>query len=105
VNFGGTLFVVWTGVAAASLTLAAVHVIVWALDRRRVANLAFCVVAVSAAAMAGIEFAMASAGTAEEYAQWLRWFHLAGLFSFAGLVLFVRLYFRAGRLWLGWTVR
>ena len=36
---GGTLFVMWTVVGAAALTLAAVHGLVWLLDRRGIANL------------------------------------------------------------------
>src|SRR5437660_1541753 len=42
-----TLFVVWTMVGTASLTLAAIHGVLWLLDRRGLANLAFCIVALS----------------------------------------------------------
>jgi signal transduction histidine kinase len=101
---GGTLFVMWTVVGAAALTLAAVHGLVWLLDRRGLANLAFCIVALSVAAIARIEFGMMQAGTAAEYAAWVRWLHVPLLFLTAGLVLFIRWHFGTGRAWLGWTV-
>jgi two-component system, LuxR family, sensor kinase FixL len=100
----GSLFVLWTMVAAASLTLAAVHGLLWLLERRNLANLCFCVVAVSVAAIARIEFGLVHSSSPEEYAQLVRWFHLPLFFFTAGLVLFVRTHFRAGRDWLGWTV-
>jgi signal transduction histidine kinase len=100
----GTLFVVWTMVGAVSLTLAAVHGIVWLLDRKRSANLAFCVVAIAVAAMAATEFGMLKAPTPAHFNEWLRAFHVALFFFTAGLVAFVRLHFGTGRPWLGWTV-
>ena len=99
-----TLFIAWTMVAAASLTLAVVHALVWLLDRRRVDNVAFCVLAVSVAAIARIEYGMMRAATPQEYAEWLRWIHVALFFVALGLVLFVRLHFGSARMWLGWTV-
>src|SRR4051812_39879186 len=100
----GMLFIVWTMVGTASLSLAAVHGIVWLLDRSRVANLAFFVVAVAVAGMAATEFGMLQAASAAQYNEWLRAFHVALFFVTAGLVAFVRLHFRTGRAWLGWTV-
>ena len=100
----GTLFVVWTMVGAVSLTLAAVHGIVWLLDRKRAANLAFSVVAVAVAAMAAAEFGMLKATTPAQFNEWLRAFHVTLFLFTVGLVAFVRLHFGAGRAWLGWTV-
>jgi len=97
----GALFILWTTVGAASLTLGAVHGIVWLLDRQRLANLAFCLVALSVVCMARTEFGMARATTVEEYGDWLRWFYVASFGPTLGLVLFVRLYFGTGRTWLG----
>ena len=99
-----TLFIVWTMVAAASLTLALVHVLVWLLDRRRLDNLAFCVLAVSVAAIARGEYGLMRAATPQEFGEWLRWVHGALFFLTLGLVLFVRLHFGTARNWLGWTV-
>ena len=91
-------------VAAASLTLAAVHGLLWILERRNVAKLWFCLAAVCVAAMARIEFGLASATNAADFAQLARWFYLPLLFFTVGLVFFVRLHFGTGRAWLGWTV-
>ena len=99
-----TLFVAFTAIGAASLTLAAVHGLIWLLDRQRLASLAFCAVALSVAAMASIEFALARATSADQYGQLVRWFHVPLFFFTAGLVLFVRLNFGTGRAALGWTV-
>ena len=99
-----TPFVVWTMVGTASLTLALVHGIVWLLDRRRLANLAFCVLAVSVAAIARIEYGMMRAVSPQEYGEWLRWIHGTMFFTTAGLVLFVHVHFGTARRWLGWTV-
>src|SRR3954468_4672106 len=100
----GTLFIVWAMVAAASVTLAAVNGMVWVLDRRQLAHLAFCMVAVCAAVLARTEFGMAQSASVEDYGYWLRWFYVASCASTAGLVLFIHLYFGTGRVWLGWTV-
>ena len=91
-------------VAAASLTLAAVHGLLWLLERRNVANLWFCVVAVSVAAIARIEFGLAGATSPDEYAGLVRSLHVPLFFFTAGLVLFIRLHFRTGREYLGWIV-
>jgi signal transduction histidine kinase len=103
-NIDNTLLIVWSMVGAASLTLAVMHGLLWLLDRRLLANLAFCVVAVAVAAIARIEYGMMRAASPEEFAQWLRWFHLANFFVVSGLVVFVHQQFGTGRQWLGWTV-
>jgi signal transduction histidine kinase len=100
----GTLFTVWTMVGAASLTLAAVNGVVWALDRRQLAHLAFCVVAVSAAVLARTEYGMAQSASVEDYRYWLRWFYVTSCISTIGLVVFVHLHFGTGRTWLAWSV-
>ena len=99
-----TLFVAWTMVGSASLTLAAVHGGLWSLDPRRTANLAFCALAVSVAAIARIEYGMMRAATAADYAQWLRWLHAALFMMTASLVAFVYLHLGTARAWLGWTI-
>lgn len=89
-----------TGVAGAALTLALVHGILWLLDRRNLASLAFCVLAVSVAAMAFTELGMMHAASPAQYGQWVRWFHLPNYFAIAGLVAFIHLQFGTGRPWL-----
>ena len=90
----------WTAIACSALTLALVHGIVWLLDRRGWANLAFCIVAVSVAGMSFAELGMMHSASPAEYGQWVRWFHLPNFFAVAGIVAFVQLQFGTGRLWL-----
>ncbi len=99
-----TLFIIWTVVGTASLTLGAVHGVLWVMDRRRLANLAFCVTASSIAAIARIEYGMMRAATPQEYGEWLRWIHLSIFVLYIGLVFFVRFHFGTARGWLGWTM-
>lgn len=87
-------------VACVALTLAVVHGILWLLDRRGVANLAFCVVALSVAGLAYTELGMMHAATAAEYGRWVRWFHVPNFFAIVGLVALVHLQFGTGRMWL-----
>lgn len=93
--------VLWSMSAGAALLLGVTHVLVWALDRRAWANLAFAVLAVSVSAIAAIELAMMQSATAEEWGIWLRWCHIPIFVAVAATLAFVRLYFDAGSLLLG----
>jgi len=60
-----------------------------------------------AAGTAGVgffELAMMLAETPEAYGRAMRWVHLPLWVVVVSLVLFIRHYLRAGRLWLAWTV-
>lgn len=96
--------VIWSMVAAACMTLAAVHVLIWCARRTAWVNLLFALTAIATAGMAGSEMGMMRALTPAQYAGALRWLHLAAWIAILGLVGFVRVYFRAGRAWLAWTV-
>ena len=100
----GTLFVVWTMVGSACLTLSAVHLVIWLLDRSRLASLAFCVLALATAATAACEFGLMRAASAEDYREWLRIVHVPIFFYTVSLVAFVHLHLGSARAWLGWTV-
>ncbi|HVJ23939.1 MAG TPA: hypothetical protein VM756_08390, partial [Burkholderiales bacterium] len=76
------------------------HGALWILDRRRLANLAFGVVALAVAGIAIAELGMMNSASAPEYGAWVRWFHLPNFFAIAGLVAFVHLQFGTGRAWL-----
>ena len=56
------------------------------------------------AAYAGFELWMLRAVTPVEYGMALRWAHVPAWVTIVSLVAFARLYLRAGRLWLAWTV-
>jgi len=96
--------IIWSMVASACLTLAAIHLIVWCLKRTAWAHLLFSLTAVSTAALAGCEFGMMRAETPGQFATALRWLHVPACGIIVTLVGFVLLYLKAGRPWLGWTV-
>jgi len=96
--------IIWSMAAAACLTLAGVHLVVWARDRRARVNLLFAVTATLVAAFALMVMRLMDAETPAEYGVWHRWVHVPiGLASIA-LVGFVWLYFGTGRAWLLWLV-
>ena len=68
------------------------------------AHLLSSVSAVGIAAFAGCELWMMRAETPAEFGLALRWAHVPAWVSVVSLVAFTRLYLRAGRLWLAWTV-
>jgi len=96
--------VVWSMAAGAALTLAVVHLLVWAFDRTARANLMFSIIALAVAGMAPTELGMMQAGSPEEYGLWVRWFHVPLFFAIVGMVLFVPLHLGTGRAWLAWLV-
>jgi two-component system sensor kinase FixL len=94
--------VIFSMVASACLTLAAVHYLVWFRQRDAWANLMFALLVTSTAGMAAIELAMAREESAVAYGQWVRWYHVPVWGVFVSLVGFIHFYFRAGRPWLAW---
>lgn len=94
---------VWTMVAAACLTLAAIHAQVWLQRRAARANAAFALLAASVAAIAYVELRMLHATTIDAYGRWLWWYQLPLWSGVLAVVWFARLYLRAGRAWLGWS--
>jgi PAS domain S-box-containing protein len=95
--------VIWSMVASACLTLAAVHLLAWWRHRTDWAAALFIVSALGAAILAFTELRSLHAQTPWEYGVVLRWGHVPFTVLFVALVGFVRLYFRAGRPWLAWT--
>ena len=96
--------IIWAMIASACLTLALVHVLVWWRRRDVRANLLFSLTAVATAVFAGCELWMMRAETPGAFGTALRWTHVPAWVLIVSLVGFVRLYLRAGRLWLAWTV-
>src|SRR5437773_3382218 len=96
--------VIWSMGSGACLTLALMHVVVWWKDRAARANLVFSVMAIAVAAFAALELALMRAETPEQFGIAVRWVHVPMWFIIASLVIFVRLYLRAGRQWLAWAV-
>jgi two-component system, LuxR family, sensor kinase FixL len=96
--------VIWSIGAGACLTLAFLQFIVWWKDRTAQANLAFSVMAIAVAIFAAFELALMRAQTLEQFGEIVRWLHVPLWVMIVSLVAFVRLYLRAGRRWLAWTV-
>src|SRR5208283_131489 len=96
--------ILWSMVASACLTLAAIHLLIWSMNRAAWANLLFSLSALATAALAGCEYWMMRAQTPAEYATALRWHHIPIWVIFVTTVGFVLVQLRAGRRWLAWTV-
>lgn len=98
------LTVAYSMTAAACLTLAAVHLLVWFKQHARRAHLAFAVTAISVAAIAPFEFLMVRAQTTAQFATGVRWIHLPAALLVFSLVWFLWIDFGTGRLWLACVV-
>jgi PAS domain S-box-containing protein len=90
--------------AAACLTLALVHLLVWFNHRAARASLLFASVAAGIAAYAAVEMWMMRTATAGDFALALRWAHVPTWIIVVSMVGFVLTYLRAGRPWLAWAV-
>ena len=96
--------IVWSMNASACLTLAATYLLIWSKQREGWAYLVLSCNAVAGAALTAFELALLRAQTPEKYAVILRWAQLPVWVLVVSLVVFVRLYLRAGRPWLAWSV-
>jgi signal transduction histidine kinase len=94
----------WSMEAAAALTLAVLYGVVWSRDRRNLANLTLCIVAIAMAVVARVEVGMMHAATAAEYGEWARSLYPPAFFALIGQVLFVHLFLGTGRRWLLLTI-
>src|SRR5688572_6637822 len=66
-----TVTILWSSVAGAALTMAGAHGALWILDRHRLANLAFSVVALAVAGLSIAELGMMHSASAREYGAWV----------------------------------
>ncbi len=89
--------------SSACLTLALVHALVWLRQRDARAHGLFALSAMATAIFGGYELWMMRAQTPAEFGAVLRWGHLPVWVLMISLVAFVRVYLRAGRLWLAWA--
>jgi two-component system sensor kinase FixL len=96
--------IIWSMIASACLTLAGINLLVWCRKRTAWANLLFTLTAVSIAVFTFFELWMMRAGTPGEFSTAMRWAHVPMLLWLVSITWFVRLYLRAGRSWLAWTI-
>lgn len=96
--------VVWSMIVAACLTLAFIHLSIWARQRTLVSHVLFAVIALAVASMAAFEVLMMRAQTTGEFGWAQRWLHVPAFVVVVATVWFVRAFLGAGRLWLAYTV-
>jgi PAS domain S-box-containing protein len=96
--------VIWSMVASACLTLAAIYGFVGYRNRPAWAHLMLALTAGSTAVFAFCELSLMRAETPGEILTALKWGHLALLLWIVSIIRFVRLHLRTGRLWLAWTL-
>src|SRR6266699_3679139 len=96
--------IVWSMNAAACLTLAGIYLLVWCKQREGWVHLLFSCSAVAAGVIAMLELTSMRAETTAQYGTVLRWAHVPVWVLLVSIVWFVRLYLRAGRPWLAWSI-
>jgi two-component system, LuxR family, sensor kinase FixL len=96
--------IIFAMTASACLTLAFIYGFIWSRQRQEWANLLFSLAAIGAAATSLSNLAMLQSGSAAQLSVVVRWSHLANWLMLLPLAGFVFLYFRAGRIWILWTI-
>ena len=94
----------WSMNAAACLTFAGFYFVVWCKQRQNPIYLLFSCSAMAAAAISAFELWMLNSKTVEQYELLVRWIHVPTFVLTLSFVAFVRLYLRAGRAWLAWSI-
>lgn len=103
-HFISWVTVIWAMTASACLVLALIHLRVWWRRRDALAHALFALMAVSTTFSACCELWMMWSASVVEFGAILRWLHVPAWILIIATVGFVRLYLRAGRPWLAWTV-
>jgi len=96
--------IAWPMMAAASLTLALVHLFLWLAQRRDRAYLLLSIAAAAVAVLAILELLLMHADNPGQYARILRWAQVFITLLLISFVSYVRLRFQAGAWWLATTV-
>jgi two-component system sensor kinase FixL len=96
--------VIFSMTASACLTMALIHGFIWWRQRNSWANLLFMVAAIGTAALAGCDLAAMRAASPAQYALAIRWVQLSVWVIILPSAGFARVYLRAGRTSLLWTV-
>jgi PAS domain S-box-containing protein len=95
--------IVWSMVTSACLTLAIMHLVIWLRQTDQYAHLLLSVTAISVAAIAVCELLVMYSQSPEQYGRIMWWAQIPVFSAVVSIVGFVRLYFNAGRWWLGYT--
>ena len=95
--------IVWSMTVWACLTLAALYLVIWFRQTDKFAFLLFSVIGTSVAAIAVCELLAMRAQRPEQFGRLIWWAHFPVFLAVVAIVGFVRLYFGAGRAWLGYS--
>ncbi|MBI1370983.1 MAG: PAS domain S-box protein [Planctomycetes bacterium] len=98
------LIPIWSMVAAACLTLAMVHMVVWLRRRSSLAHLLFAGSAAAVSMFSVCNMFMMIARTPEQYGLAMRWLEVSIVLFFVSCVWFLRTYLKAGPAWLAYSV-
>jgi two-component system sensor kinase FixL len=96
--------IIWSTVAACSVLLALMYGLVWAMDRKATASLAFAFEALAIVGTVVAELKLMNASTPAEWGELIRWSQIAIGLRFVSTIVFIRLFFGTGRDWLMWTI-
>ena len=97
-------FFIWGICGGLSLAVASIHLFTWIKSPSAKESLVFSIIAFSAAALSLGEVTLIHAQTAMAYGEILRWMHVPAGIIVVSLVWFIRLYLKAGRVWLAWLI-
>jgi two-component system sensor kinase FixL len=96
--------IIFSMIASACLTMALIYGFIWRQKPATYLNLLFALAALGTAASSVYELTEMHAVSPAQIALALRWEHVSVWVTTLALAGFVRLYLRAGRIWLLWTV-
>jgi signal transduction histidine kinase len=96
--------IIWSVIAGVALVLALIYGLVWLMDRKARASLAFAVEALSVVGSVVVELGMMYSATPAEWGEWVRWSQVPIFLRTVGVLAFIRFYFDAGRSWLLWLI-
>jgi two-component system sensor kinase FixL len=96
--------VIFSMTASACLTVAVIYGFIWSRQRNEWAYLLFAVASMGTAILAWQDLLLNFARTAAQFSSVSLWSNLSFSIIVVSLAGFVRLYLRAGRMWLLWTV-
>src|SRR5437867_7971023 len=94
----------WSMDAAFCFALAGIYLVVWFKQGAGWEYFLFSCSAVATGVIAVFELMSMHAQTTAQYGALVRWVHLPGSVMVVSIVWFGRVYLRAGRLWLAWSV-
>jgi PAS domain S-box-containing protein len=95
---------IWSTIAACSLVLAFMYAIVWSMDRKAWASLAFAIDALSLVGTVVAELHMMASDSPQSWGEWVRWIQIPIFLRATCGVVFIRLYLGTGRPSLMWTI-